>query len=79
MKQETFMMLKPDAFANDDAAKVLFYLQEHGLTIEKSKVVEVCMEDMKTLIGHYEQVIDEKGKAFNFPGKLFNAFYFMVN
>ena len=34
------------------------------------------MEDMKTLIEHYEQVIDSMDKGFNFPGKLFNSFYY---
>lgn len=76
MKQETFMMLKPDAFANDYAGEVLLYLQAHGLKIEKSKVVQVCMKDMQTLLEHYEQVIDDKAKEFNFPGKLFNSFYY---
>lgn len=76
MKQETFMMLKPDAFESGHADEVLDYLKEHGLTIEKSAVVHVRMEDMKTLIEHYEQVIDSMAKDFNFPGKLFNSFYY---
>lgn len=76
MKQETFMMLKPDAFANGHVDEVLTFLKEHGLLIEKSAIIQICMEDMKTLIEHYEQVIDAMSKDFNFPGKLFNSFYY---
>ena len=31
---------------------------------------------MKTLIEHYAGVIDSMDKTFNFPGKLFNSFYY---
>lgn len=76
MKQETFMMLKPDAFASGKVEEVLAYLKAHHLMIEKSKVVQVRLEDMKTLISHYEEVINAKSKEFDFPGKLFNSFYY---
>src|SRR5699024_11933443 len=39
---------------------------------------DVCSSDlvMKILLEHYHHVIDEKGKDFNFPARLFNTFYF---
>ena len=36
MKQKTFLMLKPDAFAGGHAQEVLRELRSHGLVIEKS-------------------------------------------
>lgn len=76
MKQKTFMMLKPDAFASGHAQDVLDFLKKHGLIINKSAEITVNMDVMKTLIEHYEQVIDSMDKGFNFPGKLFNSFYY---
>lgn len=76
MKQTTFMMLKPDAFASGNVEKILKDIEAHGLCIEKSVEVEVTMEVMKTLLEHYEQVIDSMKKEFDFPGKLFNSFYY---
>lgn len=76
MKQKTFMMLKPDAFASGNAEKILHDVQSHGLTIAKRKEICVTMDVMKTLIDHYAGVIDSMSKDFNFPGKLFNSFYY---
>lgn len=76
MKQYTFMMLKPDAFINHHQEDIIQMLKENHLVIEKSAQLEVTMEVMQTLLFHYQQVIDEKGKDFNFPGRLFNTFYF---
>lgn len=76
MKQETFMMLKPDAFANGKVEEILAYMKAHDLTIEKSKVVNIGLEEMKTLIDHYGQLIESMPKEFDFPGKLFNSFYY---
>ena len=76
MTQKTFMMLKPDAFASGHAQEVLDYLENAGLHISASKKVEVTMDVMKTLLEHYKEVIDAMGKDFNFPGKLFNSFYY---
>ena len=76
MKQKTFLMLKPDAFAGGHAQEVLRELRSHGLVIEKSCTLTVTMGVMKTLIDHYAGVIDSMSKDFNFPGKLFNSFYY---
>ena len=76
MKQKTFMMLKPDAFESGHVREVLDELRAHGLEIEKSCTITVTMEVMKTLIDHYAGVIDSMSKDFNFPGKLFNSFYY---
>ncbi len=76
MKQKTFLMLKPDAFMNHHVEDVLHDLKQAGLCIEKCKEVQVDIEVMKTLIEHYAGVIDSMDKAFNFPGKLFNSFYY---
>lgn len=76
MKQKTFMMLKPDAFANGHVSEILEDLKLAGLHIEKSRTVKVDMQVMKTLIDHYEGVIDSMDPSFNFPGKLFNSFYY---
>ena len=76
MKQKTFLMLKPDAFAGGHAQEVLRELRSHGLVIEKSCTLTVTMDVMKTLIDHYAGVIDSMSKDFNFPGKLFNSFYY---
>ena len=76
MKQKTFLMLKPDAFASGHAQAVLKELRSHGLVIEKSCTLSVTMDVMKTLIDHYAGVIDSMSKDFNFPGKLFNSFYY---
>lgn len=76
MKQKTFLMLKPDAFANHHVEDVLEDLKQAGLCIERQKEVQVDMEVMKTLIEHYAGVIDSMDKDFNFPGKLFNSFYY---
>lgn len=76
MKQRTFMMLKPDAFATGHAKDVMNDLEEHGLHIEKTKELIVDMDVMKTLLEHYQGVIDEMSKNFDFPGKLFNSFYY---
>ena len=76
MKQKTFRMLKPDAFESGHAQEVLEDLRKHGLVIEHSAVITVTMEVMKTLMDHYAGVIDSMSKDFNFPGKLFNSFYY---
>lgn len=76
MKQVTFMMLKPDAFANHQEDEVVAMLTAHGLCIEKSCRLEVTMEVMKVLLDHYHGVIDAMDKEFNFPGKLFASFYY---
>ena len=76
MKQYTYMMLKPDAFENDKKDKILQMIEDHGLKIESAKEIKVDMDVMKTLLEHYHQVIDDKGKTFNFPARLFNTFYF---
>lgn len=76
MKQYTFMMLKPDAFIGNNQDKIMKMLEEHQLHIESFQMVKVDMNVMKILLEHYHQVIDEKGKEFNFPGRLFNTFYF---
>lgn len=76
MKQETFLMLKPDAFASGNAEHVIADLLANGLVIEQQATLVVTMDVMKTLLEHYEQVIDSMSKEFDFPGKLFNSFYY---
>lgn len=76
MIQKTFMMLKPDAFETGCAKEVEAELKRHGLRIAKSCEVKVTMDVMKTLIDHYSGVIDAMSKDFDFPGKLFNSFYY---
>lgn len=76
VKQETFMMLKPDAFSNNCVEEVLKDLEEHGLHVELSKVVKVDMEIMKVLLEHYKGVIDTMDQSFDFAGKLFTTFYY---
>lgn len=76
MKQYTYMMLKPDAFENGKKEAILKELEALGLHVEASKEVEVTMEEMKVLLEHYRDVIDSMEKEFNFPGKLFNTFYY---
>ncbi|WP_028042221.1 nucleoside-diphosphate kinase [Candidatus Stoquefichus massiliensis] len=76
MKQYTYMMLKPDAFQDQQQEKILKMIKDHGLSIEASQTVEVTMDVMKILLEHYHQVIDEKGPDFHFPARLFNTFYF---
>ena len=46
MKQKTFLMLKPDAFASGHAQAVLKELRSHGLVIEKSCTLSVTMDVM---------------------------------
>ena len=76
MKQYTYMMLKPDAFEDGKKEAILKELEALGLHVEASKEVEVTMEEMKVLLEHYRDVIDSMEKEFNFPGKLFNTFYY---
>lgn len=76
MTQKTFLMLKPDAFYNKLNDILLNELTAKGLHIEVSKVINIDIEVMKTLLEHYHEVIDRMGKPFNFAGKLFNSFYF---
>lgn len=76
MTQKTFMMLKPDAFASDNEQAIISDLESHGLHVSKYGKVNVDMGVMKTLIQHYQGVIDAMSKDFNFPGKLFNSFYY---
>lgn len=76
MKQVTFMMLKPDAFTGDHALQICNELESHELHIEKKADLIVNMEIMKTLLDHYQGVIDSMNKDFDFPGKLFNSFYY---
>lgn len=76
MKQYTYMMLKPDAFENNVDKEVIQTLENHGLHVEKSSRIQVTLDVMKTLIEHYQEVIDTKGQAIHFPGKLFNTFYY---
>lgn len=76
MKQETFMMLKPDAFANHHEDDILRDMQAIGLIIEQQKTVCVDMDIMKILLEHYRDVIDSMPKDFDFPGKLFSSFYY---
>lgn len=78
MKQVTFMMLKPDAFANHQEDEVVAMLTAHGLCIEKSCRLEVTMEVMKVLLDHYHGVIDAMDKEFNFPGNYLRLFITMV-
>ena len=72
--QETYMMIKPDGIENVDA--ILKMLTDNGLTIESKKELNIDIHVMQDLLLHYVGVIDEKGKDFNFVGKLFNSFYF---
>lgn len=74
--QKTFMMLKPDAFMNNNEDAIIKMLEDHNLIVHKKVLVQVDMDIMKILLEHYHQVIDERGKDFNFPGKMFNNFYF---
>ena len=76
MMQETFLMLKPDAFEQGHVEAILQDLKDHHLVIAQQADVVVDMDVMKTLLEHYQQVIDEMPKAFCFPGKLFNSFYY---
>lgn len=76
MKQTTYMMLKPDAFASGCTEQIKEVLRKNGYTIEAEKEVVVDMKVMQNLLLHYAEVIDRLGKDFNFPGKLFNSFYF---
>lgn len=76
MKQETFMMIKPDAYANYSAEKIKDVLKQHGFTIEQEVEIDVDMKVMQTLLMHYQEVIDRLGPSFDFPGKLFQTFYF---
>lgn len=76
MKQETFIMLKPDAYASKNASKVKKMLNEKGFVIESEKELKVDMNIMTKLLLHYQEVIDRLGPEFNFVGKLFNSFYF---
>ncbi|AMC94538.1 nucleoside diphosphate kinase [Erysipelothrix larvae] len=75
-KQTTFLMLKPDAFRSNHQEDILKRLKGAHLVIESSKTVNVDLDVMKTLIEHYGEVIDKMDPAFNFPGKLFNSFYY---
>lgn len=72
--QETYMMIKPDGFEHREA--IYKFLKEKGLIVKNYKEVKTNMEVMKLLLSHYETVIDEKGKDFDFVGRLFNSFYF---
>ena len=74
MTQTTFLMIKPDGIHHE--TEILKILNDHGLKIESKVRLKVDMKVMATLLIHYEDVIDNMGKAFNFVGKLFNAFYF---
>ena len=76
VKQETFMMLKPDAFSTNCVDEVLKDLEENGLHVEQSKTVKVDMDTMKVLLEHYQGVIDTMDKSFDFAGKLFTTFYY---
>lgn len=72
--QETFMMIKPDGINHHD--EIINMLKEAGLSIQKQNKLHTDMSIMQVLLMHYKDVIDDMGKAFNFPGKLFNSFYF---
>ena len=76
MKQYTFMMLKPDAFFQNHQTEIIELLKEKNLIIESAKQIQVNMSVMQTLLLHYENVINQKGSEFNFPGRLFQTFYF---
>ncbi len=54
MKQETFIMLKPDAYASKNASKVKKMLNEKGFVIESEKELKVDMNIMTKLLLHYE-------------------------
>ncbi len=69
MKQTTYMMLKPDAFASGCTEQIKEVLRKNGYTIEAEKEVVVDMKVMQNLLLHYAEVIDRLGKDFNFPGK----------
>lgn len=72
--QETFMMIKPDGINHQ--SEIIGMLKEAGLTIKSENKIHTDMTIMQVLLMHYKDVIDEMGKEFNFPGKLFNSFYF---
>lgn len=74
--QETYMMLKPDAFENNNEDNILKMLEDNHLIIASKQKVEINMEIMKLLLEHYQGVIDSMDKSFNFTGKLFNNFYY---
>ena len=75
MKQHTFMMLKPDAFANQHVDDILLDLQNAGLQIVRSHKLKVTMEVMDTLLKHYHEVMESMDPSFHFSEKLFNSFY----
>lgn len=74
--QYTYMMLKPDAFKDNINKRILEDLERHNLHIVAYQELEVNMDIMKVLLEHYKEVINSMGKDFNFPGKLFNSFYY---
>lgn len=74
--QETYMMLKPDAFINNNEDKILKMLEDNHLIIASKRKIKIDMEVMKLLLEHYQGVIDAMDKNFNFTGKLFNTFYY---
>lgn len=75
-KQYTYMMLKPDAFETGSVDTILERLQSANLIIESSKEWIVDLKIMKLLIDHYGANIETMDAAFNFPGKLFNSFFY---
>lgn len=76
MKQTTFMMLKPDAYETHCAEQILEDLKTAGLTIECCQPCVVDIHVMQVLLLHYQEVIDQFDPSFDYPGKLFQTFYY---
>lgn len=68
-------MLKPDAYDFSQVDEILNELTKNGIQILQKKEIDVTWDVMKTLIDHYQIVIEEMPKDFYFCGKMFNSFY----
>lgn len=76
MKQKSLMLLKPECYKWNIADDIKQLLESNGFYIESQKEVIVDMKIMQIFLMHYKDVIDRMGADFNFPGRLFNSYYF---
>lgn len=73
MRKETFMMIKPDAMNQHVESEIKDILNDHGFVIEQQRNLMVDEKVIKTLICHYEEVIQRVN--FDFKARLVRTFF----
>ena len=76
IKQKSLVILKPECYEWNTADDIKQLLKRSGFHIESQNEVIINMKIMQLFLMHYKTAIDRMGSDFNFPGRMFNSYYF---